>query len=174
MYNVEKRIKELNKKKNDILAKKQEITERFDGLIAEVEGEIEKLNQSEQELGKLTKRQVEIMDSVKSIAEVSAKEKQEGISEDSTPENEAIAIKADGEYPEIDAASKPSENLAPEILDATDVPEDFDDVLPDEVPAENAFETQAQEEPASEEPKQSERSGGKPEDSLKETDIVEI
>lgn len=87
MYNVEKRLKELNKKKDGILAKKQEIIERFDNLIAEVNEEIEKLNQSEQELGRLTKRQVEIMDNVNSMAQVSAKEKQEGVVVKPEPEN---------------------------------------------------------------------------------------
>lgn len=124
MYNVEKRLKELNKKKDGILAKKQEIIERFDNLIAEVNEEIEKLNQSEQELGRLTKRQVEIMDNVNSMAQISAKEKQEGVIVKPEPENKpATGSNNPNKFINVsELASKPDNDSQPIQAQKQEVP----------------------------------------------------
>ena len=68
MLNFEKRLKELNKEKAEIEAKKQEICERFDSLIAKKQEDIAKLENYKKDIGNLTKKQIDILSSANELA----------------------------------------------------------------------------------------------------------
>lgn len=88
MLNFEKKLKELNTEKEQILAKKQEIAERFDAEIKKVENKIKQLEDYKNEIGELTEKQVNILTSANDLAGPPAWIEQEGLSEPETSEAE--------------------------------------------------------------------------------------